>query len=114
MTGLVRAGKSRKMDAGARMQNRTSTNQNTLMTRIVQGLMLGTVFAVPVAVWAYNQAAPAVAPSKADPVAAVAKPARRASARKPMRVKEAQTIPASQMHIRIDDGRRSPAPAADN
>jgi hypothetical protein len=87
----------------------THTPRDLFLTRVVQGVMLGSVFAVPVALWAYMQASPqSLVPTAEPSPVSVARTARKTSAaRKATRVREADTIPASQMHIRIDDGRRS-------
>ena len=75
------------------------------MTRVMQGVMLGTVFAVPVALWAYTQAHPPLPVTRADVAASTTRAAKRSQPiRKPIRVKDAPAIPAAQMHVRIDDG----------
>lgn len=89
------------------MDQPTNTPNSMLMTRVMQGVMLGTVFAVPVALWAYTQAVPQHPVTREDVAASTVKAAKRSQTRKPMRVmKDAPTIPASQMHVRIDDGSR--------
>jgi hypothetical protein len=95
------------------MQSTTSSKTSSgvpFLTQVTQGIMLGTVLAVPVALWAYTQAQPQSIAAE-EPAVAPAKTAKRIPGRKPMRVKEAQTIPASQMHVRIDRGNGS-APVA--
>ncbi len=89
------------------MDQPTNTSKSLFMTRVMQGVMLGTVFAVPVALWAYTQANPQPPVTREEVVASTVKAAKRSQTRKPMRVKDAPTIPASQMHVRIDDGNRS-------
>ena len=96
--------------------------RSRFLTQVMQGVMLGTVLAVPVALWAYTSAqqpqmeAQAVTSASASKV--VARRATAPSVRKPIRVtgKEAPVIPASQMHVRIDDGsrRRVASTDADN
>jgi hypothetical protein len=87
------------------MDQPTNNLSNSLfMTRVMQGVMLGTVFAVPVALWAYTQANPQPSVTREDVAASAVKAAKRSQVRKPARVREATTIPASQMHVRIDDG----------
>ena len=82
--------------------------------------MLGTVLAVPVALWAYTSAQPPQVEVQAVTSASkvVARRTTGTSTRKPMRVtgKEGPVIPASQMHVRIDDGsrRRVASTDADN
>ena len=95
------------------MQSTTSSKSSSgvpFLTQVMQGIMLGTVLAGPVALGAYTQVQPQSI-AAAEPAVAQAKTAKRNPGRKPMRVKEAQTIPASQMHVRIDSGSRA-APAA--
>jgi hypothetical protein len=92
------------------MNNATSTSsdlKSMLLTRVMQGVMLGTVLAVPVALWAYTQANPQPDITREAVASSAARAAKRSQPiRKPMRVKDAPTIPASQMHVRIDDGSR--------
>jgi hypothetical protein len=89
------------------MDQHNTIPKSLFMTRVTQGVMLGTVFAVPVALWAYTQANPQRPVSREDVVASTVKAAaKRKPVRKPVRVVDAPTIPASQMHTRIDDGTR--------
>ena len=88
-----------------------ASHRKSLLTQVMQGMVLGTVFAVPVAFWAYNAAQPlwaAESPALASPSKGTSRAARIAPPRKAMRVADAEapTIPASQMRVRIDDGRR--------
>ncbi len=83
--------------------------------RVLQGVILGLVLAIPVALWAYTQtranAEPAEPPAIAG-AASTAKPVKKAPgvATVPKKraatgaAKEVETIPASQMHLRIDTG----------
>jgi len=89
--------------------------RHQFLMRVVQGVMLGTVLLIPVGLWGYvkvrnykqaqeemlavpmNNVAPQSKAAKAAP-ATVAK-------RKTVRDGYV-TVPASQMHVRIDDGSR--------
>ena len=87
--------------------SKTDASTSLFMTRVMQGVMLGTIFAVPVALWAYTQANPQRAVTREDVASSAISAAKRSQpVRKPIRVKEATTIPASQMHVRIDQGTR--------
>ena len=84
-----------------------ANHRKPLLTQVMQGLVLGTVFAVPVAFWAYNAAQPLSDGSPPAGSKVVARRAQAAPSRKAMRVSagtEARTIPASRMRVRIDDG----------
>lgn len=94
------------------------------MIRVIQGIVLGAVLSVPVVLWGLSRAE-ATAPDaeQVESGSANAKPAsgkpgfrkvKPTVPRKPvrLRVAEAETIPASQMHVRIDDGSRTPSGAS--
>lgn len=95
------------------------------MIRVIQGIVLGAVLSVPVVLWGLSRAE-ATAPDadsaesgsvNAKPGAA-GKPGFRkvkpAVPKKPVRLRapEVETIPASQMHVRVDDGSRAPSSPA--
>ena len=99
---------------GTEMQTSTSTMQKQILTRVTQGVMLGTVLTVPVALWAYTKAAPSTPVVPEVVSSSTVKAPRRANqVRKPMRVvRKVPTIPASQMHTLIDGGHPSASPTA--
>ena len=102
--------KGRMMDARGKQMDqipKTTHPSSLLVTRVMQGIMLGTVFAIPVALWAYTQANPPSPVTREEVAASATRAAKRSQpVRKPVRVKDATTVPASQMHVRIDDGSR--------
>jgi hypothetical protein len=83
--------------------------------RALQGVILGLVLTIPVVLWAYTRTRAVQEPS-GNPVVAIpnevpAKAASKASSKRRIPVSQAadqevETIPASEMHIRIDDGSR--------
>jgi hypothetical protein len=87
--------------------------------RVLQGVILGLVLAIPVALWAYTQTQaspdPAEPPVMAGGAASATKPVKKAPVAvtvskkhaTTVSAKEVETIPASQMHVRIDTGARS-------
>ena len=89
-----------------------------LVVRVLQGVILGAVLAVPVVLWGLSRVEGTLPEVPVDPSAA-AHPKASAKRGKPMmrrpvpvKAREAETIPAARMHIRIDDGSRPPAAAA--
>jgi hypothetical protein len=83
--------------------------------RTLQGVILGVVLTIPVVLWAYTRvhagsetgnspvaAMPNAAPTRTSHKSAPAVTTRKKAAP----VAEVETIPASEMHIRIDDGSR--------
>ena len=90
----------------------------SLLVRVLQGVVLGAVLAIPVVLWGLSRVeASHMAGSgseTAPPAAARPAPRPRPTAAAPRRPQastpEVETIPASQMHLRIDDGSRPASP----
>jgi len=103
---------------GQHKDMRQQSSDPTLTTRVLQGILLGIVLTVPIVLWAYFQVTPVPEGQGRVPAMAMEKGITKtpppAAARKNT-VKQrpvnstrdnTETIPPSQMHIRIDTGAR--------
>jgi hypothetical protein len=101
---------------------RQQSSDPTLTTRVLQGIILGVVLTVPIVLWAYIQVtatpegqevvstptAKEKGSSKAPPAAAAAAARKATTKQRPVNATRdnTETIPPSQMHLRIDTGAR--------
>lgn len=90
--------------------------------RVIQGIVLGAVLSVPVVLWGLTRVDSALPGAETESQsqtasqprqgAAKSRRAKTAATRRHARPKtpDADTIPASQMHVRVDDGSRAANP----